>query len=118
MCKFKKRKFSWILTLLCCLLYVNLLLTFTRSAIIIFSLVLILLIILLHKYSFNIKTFIVVLTIISCTILIPGGKNFVSKTFGDVLIMTSDIQNILGFLPSDFFDKMKDDKETEFVVKF
>ena len=110
MCKYRKNKLSWILTLLCLLLYINLLLTFTRSAIIIFSLVLILLIILLYKIAMNKKTLSLVVTIIAVTFLIPGGKPFISKSFDDVQIMTSNIQNILGFLPS-----VSEDKESDFV---
>lgn len=110
MCKYRKNKLSWILTLLCSLLYINLLLTFTRSAIIIFSLVLILLIILLYKIAMNKKTLSLIVTIIAVTILIPGGKPFISKSFDDVLIMTSNVQNILGLLPTN-----TEDKESDFV---
>lgn len=115
MCKYRKNKFSWILALLCSLLYINLLLTFTRSAIIIFTLILILSIVLLYKISLNKKTLSVVVTIIVFTLLVPGGKPFVSKSFDDVLIMTSNVQNILGLLPST--DKVDSDenKESEFV---
>ena len=115
MCKYRKNKLSWVLALLCSLLYINLLLTFTRSAIIIFVLILILLMILLYKISFNKKTLSLVVTIVVVTLLTPGAKPFVSKSLDDVLIMTSDIQNILGLLPSTDKDKIEDDKESDFV---
>lgn len=115
MCKFRKNKFSWLLALLCCLLYINLLLTFTRSAIIIFTLILILSIVLLYKIAFNKKTLSVVVVIVAFTLLLPGGKPFITKSFDDVLIMTSNVQNILGLLPSGEIKEPSEDKESEFV---
>jgi len=115
MCKFRKNKFSWLLALLCCLLYINLLLTFTRSAIIIFTLILILSIVLLYKIAFNKKTLSVVVLIVAFTLLLPGGEPFITKSFDDVLIMTSNVQNILGLLPSGEIKEPSEDKESEFV---
>lgn len=115
MCKFRKSKISWVLALLCCLLYMNLLLTFTRSAIIIFTLILSLLIILLYKFSFNIKTLLVVIVILLFTMFLPGGKTFISKSLDDVVIMTSNVQNILGLIPNSFTEEDVDEKESDFV---
>ena len=94
--KLENKKISMILYILCMLLYVNLLLTFTRSAIIIFSAIALLLVILFNKKIFNKKTLLIFISIIMITNLVPGAKPLVVKSFRDVVKMSN---NILSFLP-------------------
>lgn len=108
MCKASSKRVKWFLAVLCSLIYINLLFTFTRSAIIIFSLVLLLLIVFLIRISFNLRTLFVVLMVVLSTILIPGGLSFSDKAFDDVLKMASKVENILSFLPQTNVDDDSD----------
>ena len=106
--KVKNMKHTIVLSILCVLLYVNLVLTFTRSTIIVFIGIAALMIVLLNKLIFNKKTLIILMTFIVITLSIPGAKPLLKKSFIDTYKI---IQNIAVFLPgidsdedSDFLD--------------
>lgn len=115
----KKIKTVIFLIVLCGLLYLNLIFTFTRSAIIIFFAIFLMLIVLLNKKIFNLKTLIVVITILTISFYVPGAQPLIKKTGEDTYAMVSKFTNLLNFLPSinsNSSDKDTDDsKEEEYL---
>lgn len=116
--KSNNKKSSILLIILCSFLYINLLLTFTRSAILIFSAVLLLFIIVFYKSIIKPKFLIFLSIIIISTIIIPGGKPLILKSFDDALILSTKVTK---FLPFDIINTNKKqeymdyDENSEFV---
>jgi len=98
--KVKDMKSIIFLTILSGLLYLNLVFTFTRSAIIVFFAILVMLIVLLNKKVFNFKTLVVLILISIITFSVPGAKPLVEKAGDDTYIMFSKVTNLLHFLPT------------------
>lgn len=113
--KNKNKKLTLPLILLSTILYVNLIFTFTRSAILIFICLFIIIICLLTKFRPNIKLIIVSILLIICSLIIPGSKPLISKSFDDSLKI---VNKVLTFLPvnTNSDDKYVDyDEDSEFI---
>lgn len=113
--KNKNKKLTLPLILLSTILYVNLIFTFTRSAILIFICLFIIIICLLTKFRPNIKLIIVSILLIICSLIIPGSKPLISKSFDDSLKI---VNKVLTFLPvnTNSDDKYVDyDENSEFI---
>lgn len=108
----EKRKSRIIFyTILCTLLYINIVLTFTRSSIIGFFGILIILLVFLNKKIFNYKVFSIIIIIIISSLTIPGAKPLIKKAYKDTAKIAV---NILNFLPG--FD-IKDNSYEDFDKK-
>lgn len=113
--KNKNKKIIVPLILLSILLYVNLIFTFTRSAILIFICLFIIIVCLLTKFIPNIKLIIVSILLIICSLIIPGSKPLINKSFDDSLKIAN---KVLTFLPVsiNIDDKYVDyDDNSEFI---
>lgn len=104
--KVNKKRHIVILSILCMLLYTNLIFTFTRSTIIVFIGVAALMIVLFNKLIFNRRSLIVLLSFVLITLSIPGAKPLLKKSFIDTYKI---IQNIAVFLPG-----IDSDDDTDF----
>lgn len=113
--KVQRKKYIVILLLLCSLLYTNLIFTFTRSAIIVFIAIFILMILLLNKLIFNKRTFILFLSLIVITISVPGAKILVKKSFVDVYSMIGEIVSFLPGIDLDKFKFVDYDEDSKFI---
>ncbi len=98
--KVKDKKSIAFLIILSGLLYLNLIFTFTRSAVIVFFAILLMLIILLNKQVFNLRTLLVLIVISVITSTVPGAPILIKKAGSDTYTMMSKVTNLLNFLPS------------------
>ena len=109
-CKSKNKLITILLFIASTITYVNILLTFTRSALLVFFAILILAIIFLYKMSINFKTLLLILTMILLTVYIPGASKLAIKSCDDAIAIFSKFENILSFLPDINSNKNKDNQ--------
>lgn len=107
--KNKNKKFNIPLILLAVLFFINLILTFTRSAIIIFIWLFITIACLFTRFKPNFKLIITIILLIASSLIIPGSKPLFTKTFNDALKMAN---KIAYFLPINI--NIEDDEYVEY----
>lgn len=115
--KFKDKKIKVILSILFTLSYTSLLLTFTRSAIIIFVGCLIVTLLVNRKVILNKVCLPLYIGTIALCMLIPGVKSLYSRTFTDVELLITD-NLLIKFLPNINLNKkhlINDSEITEYV---
>ena len=113
--KVNSKKHIIIFSTLCILLYINLIFTFTRSTIIIFIAIIVLMIVLLNKLIFNKRTLIVFLSFLVITFSIPGAQPLIKKSFLDAYKMMGNIVSFLPGIDSDMFNFVDYNEDSEFV---
>ena len=113
--KAKEKKHIVFLTLLCILLCINLIFTFTRSAIFVFIAIIILFIILLNKLIFNKRSLVVLLAFIISIGVIPGARPLIKKTFIDALKMGCDVASFLPGIEIELPEFLLFDENSEFT---
>ena len=95
--KSKNKVISFLLIFLCCVLYADLVFTFTRSAIVIFFVILFICLITSFKQIINYKTLIVIFSILLISVFTPGAPELIKKTFTDTINITKVINKFLPF---------------------
>ena len=115
--KGKKNIFYIILLILS---YIALLVTFTRSALLVFLVVFVMMFILFRKTIFNFKTLVIIVCMIISTISIPGAqKLFLSSMSDGIKIINNVTSFIPGFELDDFIYKDYDENSefTDFSLQ-
>lgn len=95
-----KKKNIIALLLICSLLYLSLLFTFTRSAIVVFIGIFTILIIFLNKLLLKKRNLVLLLILVVITLLLPGADSLTKKAFDDVYTMISKTSTLINFMPS------------------